>query len=375
MTESRVRLGIIGLGNMGQAHCRLASKIHDIDLTAVCDVDQSRVSAMQAKYDCPGFSDPRKLLKSGNCNAVLVATPHYSHTTIGKLALASGHHLLVEKPISVHKSDCEKLIAAHTDPDLVFGAMFNQRTNRQYQHIRHMLGSGELGAVRRIQWTITDWFRSQAYYDSGGWRATWAEEGGGVLMNQCPHQLDLLHWLFGMPKRLQAFCHIGKHHRIEVEDEVTCYLEYGNGATGVFTTTTGEAPGINRLEIAAENGLLVHDANAGTLTFVKNAIPVSRAIQENEPFKAPATERIEIPIEDTGRQHGEILENFAAAILGGEPLIARGEEGIHSVELGHAMIYSSLTKRPVDLPLDGRKYAARLRRLIRDSSLKQQAQP
>lgn len=363
-----VKLGLIGLGNMGQGHARLIEKNPEIVLEAVCDIDKSRLESVTTKYDVPGFTDARQLIRSGICDSVLIATPHYDHTTIGIAALKAGLHVLVEKPISVHKADCEKLIRAHTDPGLKFAAMFNQRTNTQYQAIKELIDSGDLGAVRRINWTITDWFRSQAYYDSGGWRATWAMEGGGVLMNQCPHQLDLLQWLFGMPTRLQAFCQIGKYHDIEVEDHVTCYLEYEGGGTGVFTTTTGEAPGVNRLEIAAESGLLIHDAGAGTLTWHRNAKSVTRAIAENKGFEKPAVEVIELDIPDTGRQHAEILENFARAILHDRPLIARAEEGIHSVELGNAMLLSSFRGKPVDLPMSARSYRNLLSRLIREST-------
>jgi len=363
-----IRLGIIGLGNMGQAHARLITRIPQIELTAASDIDEARLETVTARYGCKGYPDPRKLIRSKQCEAVLIATPHYDHTRLGIAALRAGHHVLVEKPISVHKADCEKLIRAHTNPALKFAAMFNQRTNTQYQEIRRLVRSGELGDVRRLQWTITDWFRSQKYYDSGGWRATWAQEGGGVLMNQCPHQLDLLQWIFGMPARLQAFCLIGRHHDIEVEDHVTCYLEYGNGATGVFTTTTGEAPGTNRLEIAAENGLLVHDAVDGTLVWKRNDKPVTAAIAENDSFEQPAPETLHLGVEDTGRQHAEILENFARAILHDEPLIARAEEGICSVELANAMLLSSFRGKAVDLPLGPRTWANRLKQLIRDST-------
>ncbi|XOV88213.1 MAG: Gfo/Idh/MocA family protein [Pseudomonadota bacterium] len=367
-----VRLGIIGLGNMGQAHCRSLMRIDGLELGAVCDIDPGRLQRITDEYHCPGYVDPKAFLtgQRGKLDAVLIATPHYDHTTLGISALKQGYHLLVEKPISVHKADCEKLIRAHRDPSRKFAAMFNQRTNSQYQEIRRLITSGELGQIRRIQWTITDWFRSQQYYDSGGWRATWRGEGGGVLMNQCPHQLDLLQWLFGMPTRLRAFCQLGKHHQIEVEDQVTCYLEYRNGATGVFTTTTGEAPGVNRLEIAADNGLLIHDAATKTFRFLKNDKPVSRAIQENPGFRKPAVEVIDIDVPDTGRQHEEVLENFADAIRFDTPLIARAEEGINSVELANAMLLSSLTDKWVDLPLNARTYANRLRRLIRDSNFR-----
>lgn len=363
-----IRLGIIGLGNMGQAHARLVQDIGDIDLAAVCDIDPVRLNMVVEQYGCKGFADPAALMRAKCCDAVLIATPHYDHTTLGIAALRNKLHLLVEKPVSVHKADCEKLLRAHTDSNLVFAAMFNQRTNPQYQRIREMIANGDLGAIHRINWTITDWFRSQAYYDSGGWRATWRGEGGGVLMNQCPHQLDLLQWLFGMPTRLRAFCHLGKHHHIEVEDDVTCYLEWPNGATGVFTTTTGEAPGVNRLEIAAENGLLVHDLASASIHYRENEKSISRAITENQAFRKPATTEREFRFENEGPQHAGVLANFAGAILRGESLIAPAAEGIHSVELANAMLFSALTDRTLTLPLNGRSYARRLRKLAADST-------
>lgn len=364
----KVRLGIIGLGNMGQSHARLVQTIDGIDLTAVCDIDAERVARVTGQYGCRGYADPHVLMASKQCDAVLIATPHYDHTTLGIAALKRKLHLLVEKPISVHKADCEKLIRAHTAKGQVFAAMFNQRTNPQYQRIRAMVRGGELGEIHRIHWTITDWFRSQAYFDSGGWRATWAGEGGGVLMNQCPHQLDLLQWMFGMPARVRAFAGFGKHHRIEVEDDVTAYLEWTGGASGVFTTTTGETPGVCRLEVAAENGLLVHDLDTATLTWIRNEKPTTQAIAENPGFTKPATQTETFHFDDAGPQHRGVLENFVAAILHGKPLIAPASEGIHSVELANAMIFSALTGKPVALPLSARAYAARLKKLVASST-------
>jgi predicted dehydrogenase len=370
---SHIRLGIIGLGNMGSSHCRLLESINNIQLAAVCDIDPLRLEKITSRYGCPGYASSSALLQARDCDAILVATPHYDHTTIGIAALKAGYHLLVEKPISVHKADCEKLIAAHKDQQLVFAAMFNQRTNRHYQHIKQLIDSGELGQIRRISWTITDWFRSQRYYASGGWRATWAGEGGGVLLNQCPHQLDLLQWLFGMPVALRAHGSVGKYHDIEVEDDITCLLEYANGATGVFITTTGEAPGINRLEIAAENGLLVYDTALGNISFIRNDKPVSVAIAENGPFQKPATSLSLFDEPDAGRQHAEVLENFADAILYKLPVLARAEEGIRSVELANAMIYSALNDTRVTLPLNARRYRNFLQRQIKASTFSKPA--
>ena len=235
-----VRLGIIGLGNMGKVHARsiVEGRIPRSRLTAVAD---SNAGALKDFPDAKGFTDSAELLKSGEVDAVIIATPHYSHTTIGVQALQAGVHVLVEKPISVHKADCERLIAAHKSKKQVFAAMFNQRTDPYYIKLRELIQSGELGEVRRINWIITNWFRTAAYYASGGWRATWAGEGGGVLLNQCPHNLDLWQWIFGRPQRVRAFCQLGRYHDIEVEDDVTAYMEYKNGATGVFITSTGDS--------------------------------------------------------------------------------------------------------------------------------------
>jgi predicted dehydrogenase len=365
--DRQVQLGIIGLGNMGSEHCRILENIPQIRLAAVCDIDAERLAKITGKHDVPGFDSATDLMKAKICDSVLVATPHYDHTTIGVQALKRGLHLMVEKPISVHKSDAEKLIGAHKEPAQVFAAMFNQRTNPAYQEIRRLIHSGELGNVRRIHWTITDWFRSQAYYDSGGWRATWAGEGGGVLLNQCPHQLDLMQWLFGMPVSVHSFCRFGKFHDVEVEDEVTAYLEYENGASGIFTTTTGEAPGSNRLEIAADNGLLIYDTRDKFFTLLKNDKSVTLAIAENRGFEKPSVTKEKIQIEGQGGQHQAVLENFAAAILQGEPLIAPAAEGLRSVELCNAMLLSTWRDKKVTLPVNGRSYARQLKQRAQNS--------
>jgi predicted dehydrogenase len=284
----------------------------------------------------------------------------------------SGHHILVEKPISVHKADCERLIAAHTDDSIVFAAMFNQRTDPVYQKIREMVSGGELGKLLRVNWIITSWFRTQTYYDSGGWRATWEGEGGGVLLNQCPHNLDLLQWIVGMPEQVRGFCDIGKRHTIEVEDEVTAYMVYPDGCTGLFVTSTGEAPGTNRLEIAGDQGKLVMEN--GKLAYTRNEVPATEFLRTSKAsFARPPIWNIEIPVHGRGGAHAEVLENFADAILTGSELIAPAEEGIHSVELANAMLYSSLMGKPVDLPLDGAAYEAELKRLIAESTFKKEA--
>lgn len=347
---------------MGQGHARnvLENKIPRLRLAAVADSDRSRL----AKFpDLPGFSSDRELIESGLVDAVLIATPHYSHTSTGIAALRAGLHVLVEKPISVQRADCEQLIAAHRRRGQVFAAMFNQRTDPLYRKLRDLVHGGALGEIRRVQWTVTNWFRPNAYYALSSWRATWSGEGGGVLLNQCPHNLDLFSWIFGQPLRVRGFCGFGRYHNIEVEDDVTAYFELRNGATATFITSTGEAPGTNRLEVAAENGRII--AENGVLRFTRNRVPTAKFSRTTkEPFAAPPTEERVFTFENAGDQHVGIMRNFTHAILRGEKLIAPAAEGVNSVELANGILLSSWTNKAVELPLDSALYARWLKRKV-----------
>jgi predicted dehydrogenase len=364
-----VRIGVIGVGVMGGWHARALAEgqVNGATLAAVCDASEQNVAAFAKYPNVAKFSQTADILKSADVDAVVIATPHYAHTVIGIAALKAGKHVLVEKPISVHKADCERLLAAHKGKKTVFAAMFNQRTNPCYRKLKALIDGGELGQLVRVNWIITDWFRSDAYYSSGTWRATWKGEGGGVLVNQCPHQLDLLTWLCGMPMKVRGFCGLGKRHNIEVEDEVTAYLEYENGATGVFITSTGETPGTNRLEICGEMGKVV--VENGAIRFTRNEVSMTKFSRETSDMWArPDTWNIDIPISGSGGQHLEILQNFTEAIAHGKPLIAPASEGMKSVELANAMLYSSLTGKTIEMPLNSKKYEAVLNKLIREST-------
>ena len=364
----KIRLGIIGFGGMGQAHATnlLAGKVPRCELVAACDAVEANLKKFP---QLRGFATPEALFAAKCVDAVLIATPHFAHTSLGIAALEAGLHTLVEKPISVHKADAERLIAAHTNKRLVFAAMFNQRTDPYYQAIRQLVRGGELGAVRRVNWAITNWFRTGAYYGMGGWRATWKGEGGGVLLNQCPHNLDLFQWIFGMPSRVTGFCTFGRYHDIEVEDDVTAYLEFAGGMHASFITSTGEAPGTNRLEIAAERGRLVYEDDK--ITYTRNDVPMSEFSRTSpEAFGRPATQLVPVPAEGHGGQHNAILQNFTAAILDGATLLSPAEEGIHSVELANAVLLSAWTGKAVDLPLDGAVYERALNQKIATSKPK-----
>lgn len=361
---NEVRIGIIGFGSMGKGHANsiINGTIKNARLTALCDIIPIDTNTYKDQI-C--YTDYKEMLASGNIDAVIIATPHYQHTETAVAAINSNIHTLLEKPISVHKKDCEKIIEAYSNnPKIKFAAMFNQRTIPVYTKIKEMLTNHELGDLRRINYIITDWFRTQAYYNSGTWRATWKGEGGGVLLNQSPHQLDLICWFMGMPEKVRAFCNFGKYHNIEVEDEVTAYMEYPNGVTGIFTTTTGEFPGTNRLEIVGDLGKLI--VESGKLTWLKTDQSVAKFAAEcPDAWSAPKVNEIPIVLDEPQLvQHPAIIQNFVNAILFDEKIIANGCEGIMSVELANAMLYSQLTNNTVNIPLNSDEYLAEFSKLL-----------
>jgi len=368
-----VRLGLIGLGGMGRFHAAnlLAGKISRLELTAVADTDPTRGAAYPQLRSFPSLE---AMADSGTIDAVLIATPHFQHTPLALAAIRAGLHVMIEKPIAVQKAEAQLLLAEPLRRGQIVAAMFNQRTDNSYRQIRSLIQAGELGEVRRVNWIITDWFRTQHYYRQGGWRATWAGEGGGILLNQCPHNLDLLHWLVGMPRSVRAFCGFGRYHPIEVEDDVTAYLEFPNGATGVFIASTGEAPGTSRLELVGERGRLVYEG--GRIGLVRNEQPMSEYSRTAaDAFSSPPRQERSFPPQDRGGQHVAMLENFAAAILDGAPLIAPAAEGAHSLELANAMLLSAWTGQTVELPLDGKLYADWLDRKIATAAPVKAPQP
>ena len=353
-----VRVGVIGVGNMGAQHARSiqAGRVPGGVLAAVCD---PRPECLIGYGAAATFTGAQDLLKAGVVDAVVIATPHPSHVELGRAAFRAGLHVLMEKPLGIHKAEAASLLAEPRRG--LFAMMFNQRTDPCFQKLRALVRDGTLGEIHRFSWTITDWFRTNAYYRSSPWRATWAGEGGGVLLNQGVHNIDLLQWIFGLPTRVRAVAGFGRFHPIDVEDDVTAVLEYGNGLKGVFTTTSGEAPGLNRLEVAGDQGLLVLEGD--TLTFRRNETPTRKFLNDcPRSYDRPGHWEVRIPLPGGhGPQHDGILRNFVAAIRSGEPLVAPGEQGIHSLELINAILMSALEDRPVSLPLD----AARYRRLLR----------
>ena len=360
---TKVRLGIIGVGNMGSGHAAniLAGKCPEIELTAVADRREAR--RQWAKDTLPEgtaiFEEGSDLIQSGLCDAVHICTPHYQHPTLAIEAFAAGLHVMCEKPAGVYTKAVREMNEAAEKSGKVFAMMFNQRTNCVYRKMHEMVHSGQLGELKRVNWIITDWYRTQIYYDSGDWRATWDGEGGGVLLNQCPHQLDLLQWICGLPKTVQAFCQEGKWHDIEVEDDVTAYLQFANGATGVFVTTTGDAPGTNRFEVTGTLGKLVCENDK--LTFWKLAQDEREFCRTaTEGFAQPQCQQVEVETDGENLQHVGVLNAFAGKILHGTPLVAEGTEGLGGLTLSNAMHLSSWLGRAVDIPFDEELFLSEL---------------
>ncbi|HHW71367.1 MAG TPA: Gfo/Idh/MocA family oxidoreductase [Clostridiales bacterium] len=373
----KVRVGVIGIGNMGSYHAKYIDngEIYGAKLTAVCDINPNRLkwAKKNLSEDVALFDSIEALFESKCVDGVIIATPHYDHPPIAIEAFEHGLHVLIEKPAGVYTRQVREMNEVAESTDRVFGIMYNQRTNPIYRKVRDLVKTGELGDIKRTIWIITSWYRPQSYYDSGGWRATWAGEGGGVLLNQDPHQLDLWQWMVGMPKRVRAFCYFGKYHDIEVEDDVMAYVEYENGATGLFVTSTGEAPGTNRFEISADRGKLVVEDNK--LTFWRLRVPERQFNAEwKGGFGEPECWECDIPIEGKETGHRGITQNWIDAILKGDTLLAPGTDGIKGLEISNAMHLSSWIDNWVDIPVDEDAFYNELKKRIETSTFKKKKQ-
>ena len=348
----KIKLGILGVGNIGRDHVKriVEGKCPEIALCAVCDLKQERLDYARelAGQELPIFTSAEEMMESGLIDSVLVSVPHYDHPKFAMMAMEKGLHVLIEKPAGVYTKQVIEMNEFAKKHNVKFGIMMNQRTNCIYRKMREIVQSGELGEIRRTNWIITDWYRSQAYYDSGDWRATWSGEGGGVLLNQCPHNLDLWQWICGMPKTVYAHLHYGKWHDIEVEDDVSAYVEYENGATGMFITSTGDCPGTNRFEITLDKGKLIAEGNK--LMMWKSDISEREFSATNKsPFGAMKFKVSEVETDGENPQHAGVMNAFASAILHGTPLVAEGIEGIRGLSLSNAMHLSSFTGKTVEI--------------------------
>ena len=372
----KIRLGIIGIGNMGSGHAKNIKdgKCSDFEITAIADNNADRLNwAKEQQYgeSVTYFDDALNMLDSDLIDACLIAVPHYNHTVFAIECMKREIHVMVEKPAGVYTKQVREMNKeSEKHPNVVFGMMFNQRTNCVYRKLRELVQSGEYGEIRRTNWIITNWYRPQAYYNSGGWRATWSGEGGGVLLNQCPHQLDLWQWICGMPKKIQAHLHYGKWHDIEVEDDVTAYAEYENGATGVFITSTGDARGTNRLEIQMDKAKFVVENDK--LYMEEFAIPEPEFSATNTiPFGNIEYTAKEVETDGQNPQHIGIMNAWGNAILRGGELVANGTEGINGLTLSNAMHLSSFLGKEIEIPFDDELFYTELMKRIKTSRRKE----
>ena len=368
-TLQQVRTAVIGYGGIGSAHtaCIAQGRVAGMRLAAVCDIDPAKRAVVAERF--PGVrcaADFHELL-DGSIDAAVIAVPHPMHCEIAAECLRAGVHVLTEKPLDVSVTAADKAVRAARESGSIFAVMLNQRTAPIFRRARELVQSGALGQLKRTVWIITNWYRTQHYYDSGDWRATWAGEGGGVLLNQAPHNLDLWQWVCGMPVSVTAYCDVARYHRIEVEDDATIMTRYENGATGLFVTSTGEYPGTNRLEISGDLGKLVLEE--GKLKWWK--LRQSEAeVRWHSPESMPhvAFDYAEECFADNGPQHQGILQNFANAILQGEALISPGADGLNELALSNAAYLSQWTgNAPVKLPLDGAAFDALLKEHVAHS--------
>lgn len=377
-----VRLGIIGLGAQGGAYAGFIAegKVKNMVIGAICDIDSAKKQEAQEKFpDVPFFDNYIDMLESGDVDAIVTTVPHYLHPEMGIEALKRNIHALVEKPAGVYTKQVKELNEfAATKPDVKFAIMFNQRTNPLYQKVKEIIDNGEIGNIRRTNWMITTWWRPQGYYNQSEWRATWGGEGGGVLVNQAPHQIDLLQWICGMPKKVYSNVKYGYQRDIAVEDEVTAVLDYGNGATGVFVTCTHDVVGTDRFEILGDNGkIVVDDSKKVTIKrLVKPESDMSATMSMQDVMKifmGGSSDDIytEEVLEFTsvwGGQHIAVLENFAAAIVEGTPLLAPGSDGINGVRLANAIHLSSWLGKEVEVPFDEELFLIELNKRISEEN-------
>ena len=374
----KVRFGIVGCGNMGTGHSKnfREGNVENGVLTAVCDINKKKLAAFEERFGdtIKYYDNAEDMFKSGECDCVIICTPHYSHPELAISALDHELNCIVEKPAGVYTLQVKEMLARAEKSDKILGIMFNQRTNPAFKTMKKMIADGKIGEIKRTNWIITDWYRTQYYYDTGAWRATWAGEGGGVLYNQAPHQLDLFQWIIGMqPSKVHAFCHYGKWHDIEVEDDVTCYVEYPNGATGVFITTTADAPGTNRFEVTGTLGTLIFENNK---LYYKQLLKDERlhCKEADKGFETPEVlPTVEVELVGENVQHKGILNNIANAILGLEDVYAPATDGLAGVQLANAMHLSSWLGESVTLPINDELFYEELKKRIAVSRVREVA--
>ena len=366
-----IRMASVGVGGMGRNHVKAVTDIKGSTLVAVSDVVAKTAKAVGEEYGVPYFTDHRKMLDEVKLDAITIATPHPQHAPVAVDAMNAKKHVFTEKPMASTVSDCDKMIAAAKKNRVKLSVMYQQRTRAVNQKAKSLIKSGKIGSLVRVNMIAAN-MRTQAYYNSGGWRGTWEFEGGGVLLNQAPHQIDLLLWLTGLPKRVTGLVSTFAH-KIEVEDTASAILEYPNGAHGAIQVGTVEAPGGTRYEIAGTKATLRLEGSK--LRMAVLAEPSDKFMRTTkEAWGRIPSEWKDIEVKESASTHiggvTAMIKDFVVALQKKRPSLCPAQEGRMSVELANAMIMSSVLGKTVELPLDPKKYDGILRKLIRQKGLK-----
>lgn len=355
-----MRFAVIGVGAGVFSMHKPALQASGVEVVGVSDVNVDAARSRAEEIGCPYFRDHRDLLNRTRPDAVAVLAPHPLHAPLAIDCLDAGAHVLVEKPIAVDVAGADRMIEAAQRNKRLLAVNLQHRTRSEVRTAKKLIGDGRLGDVQRVQLTAI-WTRPAFYYRMGGWRGTWRGEGGGILMNQSPHNLDVICHLAGQPRRVMAW-NRNLFHQIEAEDTSVAMLEWANGAVGTLLVSTAQIGEAERMEFGGTHGVLL--LARGGLEFVESGQDVRAFLAESQnPFGKPELEARDITLEAGTGDHAAIYANFVDAVTNGTPLVAEGTEARMSLELANALIYSSMTGQPVDLPLDRAAYAEMLDRL------------
>lgn len=368
---NQVRMAVIGTGSMGKKYAQMiaAGSVKDMVLTAVVCRSEANIEWAKEKLnqEVQIFPDADTLYAHGDLfDAVMIVTPHKLHPEMVKQGLLAGKHMFCDKPAGVSMKQCEEMARLAREKDLKFAMMFHQRMYGKYLRIKELLEQNEIGVIRRVMMENSRYYRTQYYHKSGSWRSSWTGEGGGALINQGQHILDIWQWLVGMPQSVQAVIPFGKYNDFDVDDEATILMEYPDKRTAVFILTTGEGSWTERLEIVGSKG---------TILLEEDKLTISRYDQDlteygkNAQCNAREQMKETLTVEDYPKEkepYEEMLADFADAILTDGSVAVSGLEGLHALELTNAAYLSAFTGKKISLPMDADEYEKELTRRMQD---------
>jgi len=345
-----VRFGIVGVtGVIGGTHIRAIRQTEGAELAAVTDLNLAAAQRVASEARCELLKNFDWLIKRADIDVVCLCTPHALHAEQAIAALKSRKHVLTEKPMAVTVADADKMIAASEKYDRKLGVVFQYRFRPSVLAARALLQRGQLGQLYRVT-VVHAAFKTQYFYDAAAWRGTWKGGGGGVLINQAPHYLDLLAYLVGMPTRVAAWNRT-LTHRIEVEDTASALMEFPGGAQGFAHFNTVQAPGESRIEIVGDRGTLRIEDN--DVRLFQPEIPLRQFAQTDRShiYAYPRTAEVRVPLASSEATHATVLQDFIDAVRHNRPPACDGQEGRKSLEIGNAMLLSSFSGKPVELPV------------------------